>query len=308
MRSEQGILRVSIAMTLCVAGLGILFGLMSGSYSITFDGVQALADASMSGLALVVARMIAAHAAETPTSRRLRERFTMGVWHLEPMVLALNGTLLMGVSVYALLNAVGSLMSGGRELEFGWAIAYGVVVLAVCAVMAAVETRANRRIRSALVGLDARAWTMSGGITAALLGAFCVGYAVEGTRWEWISPYIDPSALAVVCLVILPLPVSIVRRALADILMVTPQSMRKQIDAIAATFAQRHGLAAHRAYVARVGRARQIEIYFIVPPDAPPRPIGYWDALRDEIGAMIGGDETDRWLTIVFTGDLAWAE
>lgn len=308
MRTEQGALRFSILVTIGVAGLGILFGLLSGSYSITFDGVYALADASMSGVALLVARLIAAHAAETPSSRRLRERFAMGVWHLEPMVLALNGVLLMGVSVYALLNAIGSLMSGGRPLEFGWAIAYAVVVLAVCAAMALVESRANRRIRSALVGLDARAWMMSGGITAALLAAFCIGWAVEGGPHAWIAPYIDPAALALVCLVIIPLPVSIVRHALADILMVTPQSLRKEVEAIAEAFATRHGFLAHRSYVARVGRARQIELYFIVPPGAPPRPIGHWDALRDELGALIGGDEKERWLTIVFTGDLEWAE
>ena len=55
MASEQGILRLSIAVTLLLAGGGILFGLLSGSFSIVFDGVYSLADASMSGLALIVA-------------------------------------------------------------------------------------------------------------------------------------------------------------------------------------------------------------------------------------------------------------
>ena len=53
MASEQGILRLSIAVTLLLAGGGILFGLLSGSFSIVFDGVYSLADASMSGLAPV---------------------------------------------------------------------------------------------------------------------------------------------------------------------------------------------------------------------------------------------------------------
>lgn len=306
--SEQGVLRVSIVVTMGVASLGILFGLLSGSYAITFDGMYALADAGMSGVALIVARLITAHAAETPGADRLRERFSMGVWHLEPMVLALNGTLLIGVSVYALVNAIGSLLAGGRELEFGWAIAYAAAVVAVCAGMAVLEARANRRIRSALVGLDVRSWAMSGGITAALLVAFAVGLAAEGTDWAWIGPYVDPAALALVCLVIIPMPVSIVRRALADILLVTPPVLMAQIDEVARTIVARHGLAAHRAYAARVGRARLIELYFIVPAEGPARPIEYWDAIRDEIGGMIGGAEADRWLTIVFTGDREWAE
>ena len=62
------------------------------------------------------------------------------------------------------------------------------------------------------------------------------------------------------------------------------------------------------AYVAKVGRGRQIELYFIVPAGWPARALEEWDALRDEIGEAIGGDSPDRWLTIVFTTDREWAE
>jgi predicted Co/Zn/Cd cation transporter (cation efflux family) len=177
---------------------GIGFGLISGSFSIAFDGVYSLVDASMSVLALVVVNLIASYTAATGKSRRLHERFTMGFWHLEPMVLGLNGVMLIGVSVYALVNAVASLLGDGRDLEFGWAIVYAAVTLPTCFGMAAIEARANRRIGSAFVHLDGQSWMMSGGITAALLVAFCIGYAVQGTAWEWMSPYIDPAVLALV--------------------------------------------------------------------------------------------------------------
>ena len=39
MTTEQNVLRVSIAVTFALAGLGILFGLLSGSASIVFDGI-----------------------------------------------------------------------------------------------------------------------------------------------------------------------------------------------------------------------------------------------------------------------------
>ena len=45
--TEQSILRTSILVTIVVAGGGILFGLLSGSFSIVFDGVYMLADAGM---------------------------------------------------------------------------------------------------------------------------------------------------------------------------------------------------------------------------------------------------------------------
>ncbi|MBH3412770.1 cation diffusion facilitator family transporter [Pseudomonas putida] len=306
--SEQGLLRTSIAVTLFIATIGIGFGLASGSFSIVFDGVYSLVDASMSGLSLVVVKLITSHATSLQLSRKLRERFTMGFWHLEPMVLALNGILLSGVAIYALINAVSSLLQGGRHLEFGIAMVYALLTVVACATIAVVEQRANRKLKSDFVRMDVKGWVMSASITAALLIAFCFGYAVQGTQWEWVSPYIDPAVLALVCLVIIPLPLSVVRQALSEIFLVTPGDLKLHVDTVARQFVARHGLKSYKAYVAKVGRSREIELYFIVPADMPPRSIAEWDALRDDVGEAVGGEGPDRWITVVFTGDPAWAE
>ena len=168
--TEQGILKVSIAVTIFVAGFGVVFGLLSGSFSIVFDGVYMLVDASMSGLALIVASLIATNSSPATAVGKLHERFTMGFWHLEPMVLGLNGAMLIGAAIYAMINAIGSLMVGGRDLQFGYAILYAAVALAACIAMAVIETRMNRTIRSDFVALDAKAWIMSAAITGALFG------------------------------------------------------------------------------------------------------------------------------------------
>lgn len=306
--SEQGLLRTSIAVTLFIASIGIAFGLASGSFSIVFDGVYSLVDASMSGLSLMVVRLITSHASSLQMSRKLRERFTMGFWHLEPMVLALNGILLSGVAIYALINAVSSLLEGGRHLEFGIAMIYAALTVTACVSIAVIEGKANRKLRSDFVAMDVKGWVMSASITAALLIAFCFGYAVQGTSLEWVSPYIDPAVLALVCLVIVPLPMSVVRQALADIFLVTPGDLKQHVDAVAQAFVERHGLQSYRAYVAKVGRSREIELYFIVPPQMAAKTIEQWDAWRNEIGEAIGGEGPNRWLTVVFTGDPEWAE
>ncbi|MFP5426404.1 MAG: cation diffusion facilitator family transporter [Gammaproteobacteria bacterium] len=306
--SEQGLLRTSIAVTLFIATIGIAFGLASGSFSIVFDGVYSLVDASMSGLSLVVVKLITAHVTSKQMSRKLRERFTMGFWHLEPMVLALNGILLSGVAVYALINAVSSLLEGGRHLEFGIALIYAVLTVIACLTIAVVEARANRTLNSDFVHMDVKGWVMSASITAALLIAFCVGFAIQGTEWQWISPYIDPAVLALVCLVIIPLPLSVVRQAMAEIFLVTPSDLKQHVDSVAQAFVAKHGLQSYRAYVAKVGRSREIELYFIVPTTMAARTISEWDALRNEIGDAVGGEGPDRWITVVFTGDPEWAE
>ncbi|BDG73426.1 cation diffusion facilitator family transporter [Roseomonas fluvialis] len=308
MRNEQTILKASISVTICVAAFGITFGIVSGSSAIAFDGAYSLMDAGMSVLALVVARLITGYATDTIRPSRLRDRFSVGFWHLEPIVLGTNGVLLMGVSAYALITAIGKVLAGGNTLVFDYAIIYAVVTLLACLAMASMGRWANRTIRSEFIALDVTAWLMSAGITAALLVAFVAGQMIEGTRLDWLTPYIDPAVLAVVCLVLIPMPIPTVRRALSDILLMTPETLKAHVDAVAAGVVARQGFLSYRAYVAKVGRSTQIEIYFIVPPGAPPRSIEDWDSLRDEIGEAIGDESPNRWLTIVFTADAEWAD
>lgn len=305
---ESSVLRLSIVTTLLIASIGIVFGLVSGSFSIVFDGVYSLVDASMSAVALAVVRLITSYAVNVDLPRKWRDRFTMGFWHLEPMVLGLNSTLLVGVAVYALINGVTNLLSGGHELHFGAALVYAALTVSACVAMVVVESRANRRIHSDFLRLDIKSWIMSAGITAALLIAFSIGYAIQGTAWEPLTPYVDPAALVLVCVAIIPIPLAEIRQALLDVLLVAPADLKQHVDIVAKHFVERYAFEYYRAYVAKVGRSREIELYFVVPPDMPPKRIAEWDAIRDEIGRAIGGDESHRWLTIMFTSDPAWAE
>lgn len=308
MSTEQSVLRLSIVVTLALAGLGILFGLLSGSFAIVFDGVYALIDAIMTVLALLVVRLIAESTRVGGSQSRLVAQFTMGFWHLEPMVLGLDGILQIGVAVYALINAIGSLITGGRELAFDNAIIYTAVAALAAFGMAIFDSRVNRTLKSSFVALDAKSWLMAAGLSSALLLAFIFGSLIQGTRLQWLSPYIDPAALAMVCLIVIPIPIGTVRQALADALLVTPPDLMHHVEAVAAQFVQRYHFLSYRAYVARVGRGRQIELYFIVPVGLPPKRLEEWDQIRDEIGEAIGNDTPDRWLTIAFTTDLEWAQ
>jgi len=305
---EQRVLQFSIAATAVVAALGIVFGLLSGSYAIVFDGIYSLADGATTLVALLVVRLIAGSAAHGTQSRRLAEKFTMGFWHLEPMVVGAAGLLLSGAAVYAFINAIASFLAGGRPLQFGQAIVYAVATVLISLAMAWYGHRANRGLRSELIAMDVRGWLMSAAITAALLVAFSVGLMIQGTSLEWMSPYVDPTVLGLVCLAVFPIPLGAVRQALAEILLVTPTALKQHVDAVAQRIVEKHGFLSYRAYVAKVGRGRQIELYFIAPAGWPARTLEEWDALRDEIGEAIGDDSPDRWLTIAFTTDREWAE
>lgn len=296
-RAEEKVLRRSFGVTLVVAAAGVLFGLLSGSLSIVFDGVFSLIDATMSLLALFVARLLA---------RGDSRRFQHGFWHIEPMVLVFNGFVLMLTCAYAFLNAVGSLLQGGRDLAFGWAVGYATAIAAVSFAMAAYGRRANRRIGSDLVALDVQGWIMAGTITGALLLAFLAGLLLGRGPYAHLTPYADPLALAVLTLCLLPVPVRTVRKAMSEVLLVTPTSLDRRVRAILDEVTARHGFPAYSSYVAKIGRGLFVEAHILVPPCHPLDGVQGFDAVREEISAALGSDGPHRWLTVDFVGDRRW--
>ncbi len=219
--AEQRLLKISIAVTIGVASFGVLFGLLSGSMSILFDGVFSAIDAAMSGLALFVSRLV--------TRVAENRRFQFGYWHIEPMVLAFNGGTLMLLCFYAFLNAVDSLLIGGRQLDFDWAMAYAVLVCVACFSMFFYERRLNRAIGSDFIRLDTQGWLMAGSITLALLVAFVIGASLKGTAYAHLAPYADPAVLALLTMVLVFVPIQAVRKALQEILLITPPELDARV-------------------------------------------------------------------------------
>lgn len=66
---------------------------------------------------------------------------------------------------------------------------------------------------------------------------------------------------------------------------------------------RRRGFAGYSSYIAKVGRADFVEIYVVLPPAYPLVAIETLDELRREIESALGGEDKDRWLTIMFTAD-----
>ncbi len=290
---EAGLLQLSIAATIVIAAAGVVIGLLSGSMSIVFDGLFSSIDAVVTVVTLVVARLLASEG---------NHRFQYGYWHLEPLVLALNSSVLVLLCGYAFLNAVQGLMTGGHALRFDMGVVYAAVVAAICFSMVFYLRRANERIESELIGLEVQSWLISGVITLALLIAFGGAMLIKGTPFEYLTPYVDPAVLAVLAPAVVLAPLRTARQAFAEIFLITSKEMDGDVQAAAAAAVAKHGFISFKSYAVEVGRARFIEIAFLVPGDRVGS-VGDFDAIRHEIADELGGTGPEQWLTIVFTGD-----
>jgi len=294
---EQHTLKISIAVTFVLALAGVIFGLISGSLAIVFDGMFNMVDAAMSILAFLVARLLTSEASR---------RFQYGYWHVEPMVLFFNGSILILLCVYAMVNAIGSLLSGGRELNFDWAFIFALLMSTLSIIMFLYVRQKNRKIHSEFLRLDIQSWLMSALISSSLLVAFGIATLLDGTTYENLTPYIDPLILTLLTAGLIFVPLAALRDALRDILLIAPFGLDEKLRNFLDELTLRRGFKTYSSYVAKIGRAQFIEIHIVLPTGYPIAGVEELDAVRREIGKAMGEAGPQRWLTIAFTTDESW--
>lgn len=294
---EQRILKQSLLCTVVIAGIGIIVGVASGSLSIIFDGMFSALDAAMCSLSLLVTRLL---------SQQASRRFQQGFWHIEPLVLVFNGSLLSVLCFYAFVSAIKGVLDGGRELEFGIAMIYAVVISIFCFFMFFRQRRLNRLVESELIGLDTQSWLMSACISSALLVAFSIAWVLERTRFSHLSWYVDPGVLAVLTLVLIPMPIGTVIGAVKEVLLITPDSLDNTVRELMHGLTAEYGFVRYSHYATRVGRGLFVEVHIVLPEAMEHVGIRQLDLIRDKISHAIGEAGPDRWLTVAFTRDARW--
>jgi cation diffusion facilitator family transporter len=295
--TEQRVLKRSVLLAAVLGGFAVVLGLLSGSTAIVFDGLFSVVDVAMGLLGLWVARLV---------MRPENRTFQYGYWHIEPMTLALYGGMLIVLCVYGFIDAVGSLLAGGHEVELGWAIGYSAVLTAACFAMYVYERRKNRDADSGLVHLDAQSWLMSTVESGALVVAFVFAWVLGSTPYAYLARYVDPAVLALLSLVVLPIPIRTAREALSEILLMTPSGLDSQVRSVMDEVVAHHGFVGYTSYAAKVGRGQFIEVHIVVEPDRQLGTAADLDAVREEIADALGASGTEKWLTVDFTGSDAW--
>ena len=195
--TEQGTLKFSIALTVLLGVLGVASGLATGSQAIIFDGMFSFVDVLPTIVSLLVVKLIA---------RGSSQRFQFGYWHLEPLVGVLRDSILTVACIYAAIDAVNALSSGGHEVEYGLAAVWAGILCAIGLAMNLVLRRKAKALQSPMLELDARGWAVSTCLSLALLIGFVFAAALAGTRLQGWIPYLDAIALLSMALIMLPMP------------------------------------------------------------------------------------------------------
>ena len=294
--AEQATLKFSIALTVFLGVLGVASGLATSSQAIIFDGMYSFVDVVPTIVSLVVVKLIAQGSSH---------RFQYGYWHLEPLVAVLRDSILAVACIYAAVDAVNGLASGGADVSYGMAAAWAGALSVIGIAMTLYLHRRARDLQSPMLKIDSRSWLVSACLSLALLIGFGIALGLHGTRFASWVPYLDAIALLIMALAMLPVPLIGLWRSLSDVLQVAPDELDSQVHSVMDNIVRESAFVDYSSYVAKVGRARFVEIHVLVAPDSRIDTAAA-DSIRRDIAQRLNAVFPNFWLTVDFTADRAW--
>lgn len=295
--SEQAALKLSILVTALTGIADIVVGFMISSQAIMFDGMYSFVDVFMTFGALAVSKLLM----QEPT-----RRFQFGHWHLEPLVVTLESTILTTVCIYAAINAVVGLTSGGHAVSYGFGLVWAAILCVPAFAMAGVMGRLARKQGSILLAVDARGWLLSGLLNLALLAAYSTALVLARSDFSYLVPFVDPAVLLCMSLALLPIPLKTLFGAIRDVLEVAPNDLDQRVRSVLDSLVKERGFLRYSSHVARVGRVRFIEIHILVPTDFRVETVQAVDDMRREVAERLDASWPETWLTVDLTADPEW--
>lgn len=297
---EQWALTLSIIGSAVFAVLGGLLGLYTHSGAILLDGFYSLITMTMSFVSLKIAALI-----QSGPSRR----YQFGYYGFEPFINTIKGIIVLSVSSFALISAIEALLHGGRDLVVSIALAYALLSTIGCFTFALLLHRYARQLNLPLLEVEARDWTVDGGISSAVALTFVVTLLLQATSWSKYLPYVDPVLVSILVLLIFPLPLRTVFEGVNQLLGIAPASdLDQNIRAVLAQIAQTQDHPIDRFHLQMMVQGRVLYVFMqvLVPAEFTVQRVQELDHLRQQFAAAIADLHPFPEVDIVFTEDPYW--
>jgi cation diffusion facilitator family transporter len=290
---EEKALKLSIVGAIMMAALGIGFALFTRSEAIMLDGLFSLISFAMGLLSLKVARLV-----RQPDD----EHYQFGYASFEPFVNVTKGFIMAFVGVFALYSSIDALLNGGRPIASGYAALYAVFGAAVCLLIARRQRKIADVSGSPLVEVDAKGWLIDGLITSAVCVGFLIVLLIEKTRFANLVPYADPAIVIALVLGSAPLPYSVIRANLKELLMGAPEPpVQDELRAGIARATKNLPIQETVIRMNKMGRSLYLHLYLLVPESHQGATVKELDTVRSQIIEELSETFPALTIDVIFT-------
>ncbi|GAA4770899.1 cation diffusion facilitator family transporter [Actinomycetospora chibensis] len=295
-RRDRRLLLLSVWASGAFALVSSVWGILSGSSMIVFDGLSSFVSIGLSMLAVIALRTSRAGA---------DERYPWGREIWEPVTVVVKAIALAALCVYAVVGGISDLLAGGREVSTGWALAYAIVATVSGAVVTVLMRRGGR---SDLVRAEAAEWFGDTLLSVGVLVGFVIAIVLVGIGRPDLAAYVDPAMVVVVSLLFLRVPFRLVGGGMREILsMAPPEETRAALDEAVEAVRARFGIEEAFLRASKVGTRVDVEVDFVVGEDSSVRTVADGDLVRQALHDRLAELGHERSVIVAFTTERRWA-
>lgn len=293
--NERQVLLISALGALTIGLTGIVFASLSSSQAILLDGLFNLSYFAAGLLTLKVAKLLL---------KGDDEKYHFGYSYYEPLINGLKGLLILGVSIMALIGAVDSLFKGGRVIEPGPAIIYGIIATIVCTTLAIMTRISSHSISSPLIDADAKSWMINAAVSSAVLLTFLCILIIQGTSLHFLVPYIDPILVIIIITISISVPIRMAYMALMELLNRAPSTeVIKEVQSAVEEKTRDLPIKNMSIRIIQPGRNRYVLVHLILPSDLKIEKVSMLDSVRHETLKELEKIYKPVMLDMIFTSD-----
>ena len=290
---EQKTLLISFLAVLVSVFVGIFYGIYIGSDAVILDGVFSSFSLIGTGLNWTISRVV---------WRSPDKRFQYGYTHLEPLANMVNALMMLVLCLYALVNGLQSLTRYVQPVSAESGILYAFFSSIFCCIIWLYERRQLKKIGSELIRTDAAEWLLDLMFSVVILLGFAIAYFLKD-EYGFLLYYIDPVLVCLLSVGLLPLPFSILKKNLRQVLMITGEEQRltPKIQAVIQELVDKGEVTDYTTHVIKNGRFYFIEVSILVNKNFSLQTVEQQDVFRQRIVAALKIPLDILWLSVYFT-------
>ncbi|MGG5462240.1 cation diffusion facilitator family transporter [Clostridium sp. B9] len=266
---------------------------------ILFDGIYSLVSVILSLLALVGSIYI---------NKIENEKYPFGKRMIEPLIIIIKSLAILLMCTYSLGGAFIDILSGGNEVQYGYALTYATISTLGCGVAYLFLKKKGNLIKSNLLEVESSQWLMDTLLSFGVLVGFLIATGLNYTEFAWFNRYIDPLMVIICSAIFIRMPLRTLIIGLKELLeFKADDSISEEINKLVRKIESEYAFEETITRVSKSGRDLRIEIDFIYSDESNIKGLDEMDQLREEIYSSLNHINYEKWLNVSLTKDKKWA-
>ena len=288
---EDLALRLSLVLTVLFGIAAVAIALMSDSQTMTLEALTAGIDIIVCVLAIFVARKV---------NEPANQRYQFGYAKYEPLMTTVEGVLLAGACVGAIVYSVQDLIHPDPVDGAYVIVAYQAASFLLSVIFGWWMKRVGVRSGSPLVRAEAELWVVDGWLALGVTLAFVASIALGKIGTQEASAYVDPVVCIVLSVIFLKKPYEILRESVGDLVDANPYADTvNAVEESARVLAERFQLKGIEwVRVRKAGRRVFVMVSFF---EDPGKSLGGMDTTRQAITQEMASLHPDVEVAVLFS-------